>query len=759
MTAMQSVKALSFALIVILSPAWMPSSAAHGQLPGNPQIEVEDLDESETLAVEVQAPSVDQTEIQNLFDEALSVFHGEDRPASLTLFGHVVGILSAGRDTTGLDAENRNLLVRSYGYRSWVHHELGLADRVEEELQQILQIDPGADLASLDSTLPVPEDLLKLFERQQKKTVGQVNFVLDPYDAQVFIDDQAVESTDQPVSVLATPHQVRIERPGYAPIQRDLEVEAGRSVTLELTLERQSAILRLNTRPRGAEIRIDGRSFGFTQGTAAEGFLPQGAAALYRREEFSDEMIVEGLEPGLRILEIAKDGHRPYRMELVIQELIDYQMPPIVLEEQGGQLVFVDFPRGGEIRINGKPAQPDVPGVSRPKVSLDPGDYHVTVIDGYSKMFSTRLNLADRQNVEVRVELKPGLSFLGVLGGDQTAAQNLRQSFGVAMKASDKWTLIDRSPEGPGVLRGIGVDAAGLREEREVEWAKIQRAVDQKAPGLLYILAVLDNDLVATEADLWIFAAGPGPSKPDRVTIPLSSDPALEDLRRRLDESLVLRRPYTGMVTIDSNATPHPVVADVTPAGPAEAANLRPGDEIVGIGGIPIQSRKELESRLSAAESGETLELVVRSRGVGRNERIELGSSPRLLEPSEGYLPSVAYTDLVLLEERIRNADELWIVQLNRAILMMESGELEAAAKLLRTIRGPQLSHGVSQGTVDYFLGLALSRSGAAELQNAARQAFERAARLPGARLRHNDEAFLLPRVRARLHELSAGGS
>ena len=753
MTAIKSASKLSSALSILFLLT-LPLGTAYGQLPGT-QIEVEDLDESETLAVEVQAPDVEQGEIQRLFDEALQVFYGEDRPASLTLFGHVADILSASLETTGLDADSTKLLVRSHGYRAWVHHELGLSDQAEQDLQRFLELDPGANLAALDPGLPVPADLLKLFERRRKKTIGQVSFILDPFDAKVFIDDQAVESTAEPVSVLAIPHQIRIERPGYAPIQRDLEVDAGRSVTLELTLERQSPILRLNTRPKGAEIRIDGQSYGMTEGTASEGFLPQGAAALYRREEFSDEMIIEGLETGLRILEVVKEGHRPYRMELVIQEMIDYQMPPIVLEEQGGQLVFVDFPTGGEIRINGQTVQPDVPGVSRPKVSLEPGDYHVTVTEGSSKMFSTRLSLADRQNVEVRVELKPGLSFLGVLGGDQTAATNLRQSFGLAMKASDKWTLIDRAPEGPGLLRAIGVDAGKLREGRQPDWRQVQRAMDQRAPGLLYLLAVLDNDLVATEAELWLFAAGPGPSKPDRVTIPLSSDPALEDLRRRLDESLVLRRPYSGMVTIDSNATPHPVIAHVTPASPAEAANLRPGDEIVGVGGIPIQSRSELESRIAAAESGETLELVVRGGGVGRNERIELGSSPLLLEPSEGFLPSVAYTDLVLLEEHTRQADELWIVQLNRAILLMDAGELEAAAKLLRTIRGPQISHGVSQGTVDYFLGLALSRSGAAELTNAARQAFERAARLPGARLRHNDEAFLLPRVRARLHELA----
>ena len=338
---------------------------------------------------------------------------------------------------------------------------MGLDDRVEEELTRMLNLEPAAALQTIDPSLPLPQDLQKRFERIRKKIIGEVSFVLDPYDAVVFIDDRRVEATDQPVPVLAAPHQLRIERPGYAPVQRDLEIDAGRSVSLEITLERQSAILRLNTRPRGAEIRIDGQSFGVTGGTASEGFLPQGSAALYRREEFSEEIIIESLEPGLRILEVTKEGHRPYRMELVIQEMIDYQMPPIVLEQQGGQLVFVDFPRGGEIRINGQVTSPDVPGVSRPRISLPPGDYHVTVTAGSSKMFSTRLSLADRQNTEVRVDLKPGLSFLGVLGGDRTAARNLRQSFGLAMRDSDKWTLIDRSPGRPD---GVGRRGCGRRK-------------------------------------------------------------------------------------------------------------------------------------------------------------------------------------------------------------------------------------------------------------------------------------------------------
>lgn len=728
----------------------LTAGVAQAQLPS---IESEDLDESETLAVEVQAPTVERAEIDRLYAEALALFQGEDRPASLTVFGHVTDILNALRTTRGLEPDERDLLVRSLAYRAWVHHELEMTDSVDAAFADILQLDPGRRLANLDSLHPTPPELVKRFDALSKTTVGEVNFVISPLDATVFIDGQAVTDPLRPVAVLAGSRALRVERPGYLPISRDFDVRAGRSASLEIEMERQSAILRLNTRPQEAEIRLDGRVVAVSEGTAAEGFLPQGAAALYRREEFSDEVILDPVESGRRILEVSKPGYRPYRMELVIQELIDYQMPPIVLEEEGGRLVFMDFPRGAKILIDGEETAPDVPGATRPRLTLAPGSYHVTVASGSSKMFSTRLTLADRQNVEVRVELKPGLSFLGVLGADSTAAKNLSQSLLLAARESSKWTWIDRSPEGPDLLAELGVTADALRQGRPIDWRRVQARLDHQAPGLLYLLAVLDNDLVAAEAEFFLLNAGPGPSVPDRVTLPVSNDPALADLRRSLDLNLVLWRPYSGLVAIDSNASAHPIIAHVVPGGPAEAANLKSGDEIVGVDGIPIQSRRELETRFQAAESGESLDLVVRSNGIGSNERMTLGASPRLLRNDEDFLSSVAYADLVLQEETARPA-ERWILQLNRALLLLAADHNEAAAQLLRSIRGPQISHGLNQGTVDYWLGVALMRSDKPELRSAAIQAFQRAEKLPGARLHDNDGAYLLPRVRARLHQL-----
>jgi hypothetical protein len=177
---------------------------------------------------------------------------------------------------------------------------------------------------------------------------------------------------------------------------------------------------------------------------------------------------------------------------------------------------------------------------------------------------------------------------------------------------------------------------------------------------------------------------------------------------------------------------------------------------------VPVQSRAQLEARLAAAESGETLDLAVQSAGtatsagVARNLRLEVGSSPNLIgeQGDDEVLPALAYTQLVLLEEKTPPA-ELWVVQANQAFLLLRAGDLEGGVRKLRAVRAPQVSHGVGQAAIDYSLGLALLRLGDT-YREAAIAAFERAAKATGGRLGHHDGPYLQPRAASRLEELTA---
>ncbi len=187
---------------------------------------------------------------------------------------------------------------------------------------------------------------------------------------------------------------------------------------------------------------------------------------------------------------------------------------------------------------------------------------------------------------------------------------------------------------------------------------------------------------------------------------------------------------------------------------------MQPGDLVIGLASTPVQSRAQLEERLAAAEVGETLDLAVQSGatatgpGIARNLQLKVGASPSLIgeQAGDGLLPALAYTQLVLLEEKTPPAD-LWVVQANEAFLLLRAGDAEGGVRKLRSVRAPQASHGVGQAAIDYALGLALLRLGDT-YADAARASFQKAAQSPGARLGHNDGPYLHPRALTRLQEL-----
>ncbi len=175
----------------------------------------------------------------------------------------------------------------------------------------------------------------------------------------------------------------------------------------------------------------------------------------------------------------------------------------------------------------------------------------------------------------------------------------------------------------------------------------------------------------------------------------------------------------------------------------------------MAVSGVPVFSPADVDARLTAAEMGEVLDLGVQRSSGPQALRFHLKASPRVLDlKQEGLLRSVAFTDLKL-EEASARPEIAWLLRLDQGRLLLEARQFEEAVRRLRDVDAPQTSHGFGQAAVDYWLGLALEKLGG-DYRDAARQAFERAARLPGARLGHHDGPFVAPRAEARLLALGS---
>ncbi len=721
------------------------------------------------LAAGVPSQNVSQDErLISLFAEAEGLFASIDQPDSIPLFSDIIATLEVFCSRGQCNQEQVIMLTQSLTYRARARFNVGEEDAAISDLRRAITNTPEISLPSMVSTR-----LLQVFDALRNEMVGYLQIAVSPQNALIHIDGELIDSFVVSQALMAGTHDIFVERPGFQAIQEEIEVPGGEQVLLDRVLERISAVYELFTRPPGATVSIDGRTLGVTSGSAPAYFTPSGQASRYRREEFSDALLVENLQPGLHQIEVALEGYRTFLAPLQVDDLGDYSAT-VVLDRAEGTIVLLGLPQGAAVTVNGETARPTWPlgqraseqqdAGSAPRLVLSPGEYTISVAAGTLGVFETTLPLADTQIAEVPISLRAGVTLLGVLGGDRVNARNLTRALTDRLSSLEDWTLVDKSDPGAALVEGLGIDAPLLREHAEVpgvhvDWEGLQAAADRETPGSIYVLGVLSDDTWADEADLWVWPAAPGPASPDRLRVSLNDTAAVELFASNFTSPMPFERPWFGALMIDSEAAAGPLIVDVTEGGPAAAAGLQVGDTIVTIAGSAVGSVKAVNEVFAGAIPGAALAVQVQRAAGTEIVELILGTSPAVISPSE---PGLVYSLISAALSRTLSGGEMsgprWVLEMNRAAVLIHTGAWEAALDALRRIEGAPTEPGLGQAAIDYWLGIALSALGP-NYNDSAIQLFRRAAAAPGGRLFHNDGPFVAPRARARLESLGADGN
>jgi hypothetical protein len=534
------------------------------------------------------------------------------------------------------------------------------------------------------------------------------------------------------------------------------------SASLDLTLERISAALEIRTRPPGASVLVNGEDRGITGGTATMDFFPEGDAARFAREEFSEALLLGDIPQGPVELEIRKPGYRTFRASLAVETAVDYEVPVVILEPAQGVVVLHGLPDGAAVLVNGRPPTFAQRGRSAVRLELPPEDYRISVSHGTAGVFETSLTLADRETKDVQVRLRPGVAVLGVLGEDAVGAEKFRRHLQSALESLEQWERLDRTQEAPAVLEQAKLNVNLLRQEARddrpasgVDWASVQTLTDRETPGAIYVLGVLSDDLLASHVDVWIWPAAPAPPRPDRVRVPVDDAEAVSRLTAALSYPVTRARPWLGALLIDSEAAAAPVVAAVTAGGPAASVGIGLGDLIAALDGTPVFTAKQATDVLAARAPDSEIAVEVQSEGGTRTVQVRLGSSPTIIARDD---PELVYAAVAARLANLRRDSQQtapgWALALNEAVVLLQGGAWERAVRLLRSIEAPE-GPGLGQATVNYWMGIALREAGPSYVEGA-RDAFSRAASVPEGRLLHHDGPWVAPRARARLVELGA---
>ncbi|MEM9290788.1 MAG: PEGA domain-containing protein [Acidobacteriota bacterium] len=673
---------------------------------------------------------------------------------SLAAFDELVSILTSRQEGGPLPAVERDLLGRSHAYRARIHFYLGDDAAVLDSLAALLEADPRY---VFDEAVVSPK-LLERYQELRDQRLGTLELSVEPQDAEVLIDGQRVDLEEAGIPVpAARTLRITAQRPGYAAIDMPIEVEAGGRLPLELVMERDSAMLRLVTRPTGAKVTLDGAAVGTTDGVAPAGYPLVGDAVRYAPKEFSAPLNIGGIAPGNHVLEVSKPGYRTYRVQVGVPELRDYDAGAVVLQRTEGQVVLRRLPEGAQVTLDGRAIRPEVVNSSDGRLTLPPGSYRLSILDGPRGIYEADFDLVDRQNLELEIRLTPGLALLGVLGGDRVTAGRLQEALRTQSADLEGWRYLDRSETGQELLQRFGgaVDAlrsaaaTGRGSAESLDWEALQRLADERSPAAVYAVAVLSDDLVATHADLWFLPAGPAPARPDRRRIEIDRPQDLAAVVDAFRQPIEVRRSWFGALLVDVGLDA-PMIFDVTPESPAGRAGLVVGDRLVQIFDRPILTAAEAWQQLSSRDPLSSVSLTVESAAGRRTVDLRLGTS-YLMVPLKS--PEVVYAAVsaVLARAQADAGDNtpVWVLELNQAAVYLNGAAWADAVRVLRRIRAPA-GGGLGQGTVDYWLGVALQNVGP-EYSTQARAALQRAAAQPGARLLHADGPLVSPRAQARL--------
>ncbi len=728
---------------------------------------------SVALAVAVSPAALGQTlqqvnqqidqQISVLFNAAQGMFASADQAQSVPMFTELIAILDARAVDEPLSEPHREILIGGLSYRAEAQFNLGETTAATNDLRRVVELDPSFQLDANQ----VSSRLLGLFDSVYSAMVGVLNLEVFPREAVTLVDAELVDASSGPISLLAGPHTVVVQRPGFTEAREEVEIEPSVQAELSVFLERSSAVLYIFTQPPGVLVSVDSEPVGETTGAASAGSPFRGFPSV-PRQEFSEALVLPGLALGSHEVELRIEGYRGGRSEISVPGLEDYELA-FLLEPASGWVALEGLPDEVTVSVDGTevtPEPPDDPSLpAGPGLALSPGDHTISIVDNRASVFEETVSGVDRGSLVVPVQLRPAIALLGILGGDEIGADKLRTALEQADDELEQWAILPREERSGTVLEQAGVTADSLRQLAStgrvdatlVDWEAVQTAVDQNTSASLYLLGVLSDDLVASQADFWVWLPAPGPSLPARVRVGIDDGSAAATIRGALAAELILSRRWLGAVLIDSEAAAGPVVIRVAAEGPAASAGLLVGDVVSAIGAQRVETAAAAGERLSALDPGVTVTLAVIRNGRAETVEVLLGSSPSVPMPAG---PTPLYPAvLMLLTSRLEpgdTGDPAWVIQLNQAVVLMQAGAWEQAVDTLRQIPDAQTGPGLGRAAVDYWYGIAASALGPS-YYDIARTAFSRAASVPGATLFHNDGPLVAPRARARLQSL--GGS
>ena len=668
-----------------------------------------------------------------------------------------------------LSSEESRLLARALELRARAFFNLGEKAKAEKDFAALirLRVDYRLDRQKISPKV------IDQWESVRSRLVSTVSVQLEPIGAEVLLDDRVVGYGPRfEKEVVIGPHELRIQHPGYEPIQETIEVLPAVTLSRKIRLIRNSRDVRFVTVPNRVRIFVDDRPVGVTAGHAPGSYEETARKYSFRRQDASAPLLVPNLSPGIHEIRFERECFVPktarveVRLEPETEEPQDFQ--PVILEPSQG-VIAVQGPPGGRIFLDGKPQ-----GVAPAEIDgICAGTHRVEVRGAGSARWFDTIDVKKGQRHELKTTPRRTLAYLGIFAADREGEVHRvdNDSLAEELRSLDRFNRITEDPSDPGSEGGSpGGSAPGKfarlqalvtgvlsRAGRDI-WLQtgpvdeeIRKTVRKEFLADLILVGTVPPGSMNEQVVLFLYETSL--ETPDRVELP--GLPARRQVIRfleRLSRPHDLYGPWFGASLVDTLIVESPVVVRVTPDSPARQAGIQPGDEIVSIGSRDLPDHREINRALGEVRPGDLVPVRVRNGTEVEDRQIRISRTPRLLVENR---PDMLYANLVS-EMRHRSLlastpEEKNVALLNLGLAYMHFGKYERAIEetfgKIDLPKGP----GISYGTVQYYLGICYRKIGR---EGRAREAFRNAAKQTGSTLGSHDGPLVALRAERILRNL-----